>query len=364
MSDHKVEVVPITVEPHHNADALEIAHVGHYMSIVRKGQFKTGDLVAYIPEQSLLPDILIKELGLEGRLAGKAQNRVKAVRLRGVLSQGLCYPARPGWVEGQVVTDELGVVKYVPPVPAHLSGEVYAAGQDKCLKYDIENIKRYPHILQEGEEVVMTEKIHGTWCMVGVMPPSMAHPEYGDLVVSSKGMSAQGLAFKPDAEANATNLYLRAARAHGLSEKLRREYAGYLGDGFPVYILGEVYGIQDLKYGASSASDETLGFRAFDIFVGRPGAPGAVYMSEVDLAPNLRWMKVERCPVLYRGPFSWEVLHQHTNGVETVSGKELHTREGVVVRPVIERRHDEIGRVQLKSVSEKYLLRKGGTEFN
>ena len=66
----------------------------------------------------------------------------------------------------------------------------------------------------------------------------------------------------------------------------------------------------------------------------------------------------------HRGIFSKEALDEHTNGKETVSGKNLHVREGVVVRPVIERRHDEIGRVQLKSVSEKYLLRRGGTEFN
>lgn len=39
-------------------------------------------------------------------------------------------------------------------------------------------------------------------------------------------------------------------------------------------------------------------------------------------------------------------------------------REGIVIRPVLERRHDALGRVQLKSVSDDYLLRKGGTEYN
>ena len=52
-----------------------------------------------------------------------------------------------------------------------------------------------------------------------------------------------------------------------------------------------------------------------------------------------------------------------TDGRETISGKGAHVREGAVVRPRVERRDDRVGRVQLKSVSEKYLLRDGGTEF-
>ena len=55
---------------------------------------------------------------------------------------------------------------------------------------------------------------------------------------------------------------------------------------------------------------------------------------------------------------------EHTDGRETISGRGLHIREGVVVRPCAERRHEALGRVQLKSVSERYLLRKGGTEYN
>ncbi|MFT4978137.1 MAG: RNA ligase (TIGR02306 family), partial [Myxococcota bacterium] len=96
MAEHEVRVVAVTIEPHDNADALEIARVGDYRAVVGKGQLATGDLIAYIPEQSLVPQPLLVELGLVGRLAGKEKNRVKALRLRGVLSQGLCYPARPG----------------------------------------------------------------------------------------------------------------------------------------------------------------------------------------------------------------------------------------------------------------------------
>lgn len=50
MSTFRVPVESITVEPHPNADALEVATIQGYQSLVRKGAFKTGDLVAYIPE--------------------------------------------------------------------------------------------------------------------------------------------------------------------------------------------------------------------------------------------------------------------------------------------------------------------------
>ncbi|MDM7481602.1 MAG: hypothetical protein P3W96_006245 [Halomonas sp.] len=37
------------IEPHPNADALEFAVIDGFRSIVKKGQFSAGNLVAYIP---------------------------------------------------------------------------------------------------------------------------------------------------------------------------------------------------------------------------------------------------------------------------------------------------------------------------
>ena len=123
MAEFAVKVERLrAIEPHPNADRLDLAVVGEYRSIILKGQYEVGDLVAYIPEAGVLPDTLIEEMGLTGRLAGKQANRVKAIRLRGIVSQGLCYRAREGWVEGQDVTDEMGIIKYEPPIPAHGSG--------------------------------------------------------------------------------------------------------------------------------------------------------------------------------------------------------------------------------------------------
>ncbi len=356
MAHFAVSVVRLVIEPHHQADALEIARVGDYQSVVRKGQFVTGELAAYIPEQAILPAPLLDAMGLKGKLAGSGGDRVKAVRLRGVLSQGLCYKARPGWVEGQDVTAELGITKYEPPVPTHMSGAVFSAGLDRCIRYDIENIKRSPDVLAPGEQVVYCEKIHGTWAQLGVMSLAHAHPEQGRLIVASKGFASQGLAFMPDAPDNAQNLYLRAARKLDLLNKL-----GPLDR--TVFVLGEVFGagVQDLGYAASAGQDATLGVRVFDVYEGEPGQ--GRYLDDADLDAFCETHGLERVPVLYRGPHSREALAEHTDGREAVSGQAAHMREGIVVRPVVERHDVTLGRVQLKSVSAAYLLRKNATEY-
>lgn len=157
MAEFEAKVYKLEIEEHPNADVLELAKVGDYRSIVRKGDFKTGDLGVYIPEAAICPEWLIQQLGLEGRLAGKTKNRVKAVKLRGILSQGLIYPlihdidpegndlysmlySKDGTMVyelnlevGQDVTELLGLKKYEPPIPVHMAGEVFNADRKSVV---------------------------------------------------------------------------------------------------------------------------------------------------------------------------------------------------------------------------------------
>ena len=102
MSQFEVKVVRIAdIEAIPNADAIEVAVVGDYRSIIRKGQYLAGDLCVYIPEAAVVPEAVLKQLGLwddvkkAGKLAGPVGNRVKSIKLRGVLSTGLLYPLKP-----------------------------------------------------------------------------------------------------------------------------------------------------------------------------------------------------------------------------------------------------------------------------
>ena len=373
MSTFEAKVFKLTIEEHPNADALELAVVGDYRSIVLKGQYKTGDLGVYLPEAAVLPEWLIAELGLEGRLAGKAKNRIKAIKLRKILSQGIILPVwndpisgdkyvsgelecdREFVTEGDVVTDFLGITKYEPPIPVHMQGEVFNAF-GMTLKYDIENYKWFPDVLIEGERVIFTEKIHGTFTLFGY------HPEVTHPIVSSKGLSAQGLAFKFN-DANKDNLYINALNDLTLGKtepkediitRIRR--MGLFDELTPFYVLGETFGtgIQDLKYG-----EDKIGFRVFDIYVGAPGK--GRYVDCDKLAAYCQALEVDMVPILYDGPYSKAVMDEYTSGKETVSGTEANLREGIVIKPALERHHIILGRVFLKSVSEAYLLRKGNT---
>ena len=360
--------VRLTIEPHGNADALELAAVGGYRAVVVKGRYQTGDLAVYVPEGSLVPEYLQERLGLVGRLAGSQKNRVKAIRLRGVLSQGLVVPLDDGHTltngagesrevsEGDDLAEFLGVEKYVPPVPSSMAGAVWPAGPERTLAYDVENVKRWPDVLRDGEPVVMTEKVHGTLLGCGVLPDRLAHPEHGRVVVFSKGLGAKGLVF--DLSEGAANVYAKAVRDHGVADAIGRVFADKL-ESEPVFVLGEVFGpgVQDLTYGAGDAA----GFRVFDVYVGQR-SQGA-FLDDASLDQACQEMGLERVPVVYRGPYSAAVLAEHTTGREAVSGAEAHIREGVVVRTAVERDDAGLGRVQLKSVSDDYLTRKGGTEY-
>lgn len=219
MSTLRVTAEVLTIHEHPNADALELAQVGLYRAVVAKGVYRTGDTAVYIPEQSVLPAELIEELGLTGRLAGGKSDRVKAVRLRGELSQGIvCRPRALADVdltaavtEGTDFAEQLGIVKWVPPIPPTMSGEVESA-PDLLPWVDIENIQRYPDIFTPGEPVVLTEKLHGSACLMTYFA------EDGRVQVSSKGFGSKSLALKEDPR----NLYWRAVHGHGVTEAAAR----------------------------------------------------------------------------------------------------------------------------------------------
>ncbi|MEV6615531.1 RNA ligase (ATP) [Streptomyces sp. NPDC051051] len=354
MSTLRVTAEVLTVHEHPNADALELAQVGLYRAVVAKGAYRTGDAAVYIPEQSVLPADLIEELGLTGRLAGSKTDRVRAVRLRGELSQGIvCRPSALADVdlaraaeEGTDFAERLGIVKWVPPIPPTMDGEVEPA-PDLLPWVDIENVQRYPDIFTAGEQVVLTEKLHGSACLLTYVADEER------VYVSSKGFGAKSLALREDPR----NLYWRAVRGHGVAEAAAR-LAGRLG-ARRVGIFGEVYGagVQDLTYGADGRRD-TLGYAVFDV--------------SAEIGGTVRWLdaaallegELPLVPRLFEGPYDSARVLELADGRETVSGRELHLREGVVIRPAVERYSPVTGgRAVAKAVGAAYLTRKGGTEY-
>jgi len=363
MSEFEVKVYKIAIEPHPDQEAhsIELARVGDFLSVVRKGMYQDGQLAAYIPEAALCPQAILETLNLVGGLAGPGQNRVKAIRLRKVLSQGLIYPPKPEWIEGQDVTEELGITKWEPKIPESMSGIL--AGSGTVLKFDIENIKK-DRLYKDGDQVVFTEKTHGTCMIVGYhredQPENTETPYYdGHFQIGTKNSTRDGFFFTP-CEKNDSNVYVRAFRGTpGIAEALEfLDAFGKVKDpaGKP-FLLGEAYGkgVQDLGYGVPTGEVRFGLFAA--VWVGADGTNHWMKWNELKQVS-------EKCnlgllPALYEGPFSQEVLAQYTSGKESLSGKSTHMREGVVVQYAAAQ--EDTHHHFRKSISPEYLLRKGDT---
>jgi predicted RNA-binding protein with EMAP domain len=83
MSSFEVAARSISIESHPDADAIEIAKINgtEYVSIVRKdAEMKTGDVVIYIPEQAIVPESILREMGLWDDEKGKGGLAATALR--------------------------------------------------------------------------------------------------------------------------------------------------------------------------------------------------------------------------------------------------------------------------------------------
>ena len=160
------------------ADAIEAATIGGWKVVVKKGEFKVGDLAVYCEIDSWIPTELAPFLskGKEPRVyEGIKGERLRTVKLRGQLSQGLLLPLKELYgllqglnnhFEGQDVSENLGIVKYEAPIPASLAGEVKGMFPSVIPKTDQERIQNLSVELEEwkAEKLTweVTEKLDGS----------------------------------------------------------------------------------------------------------------------------------------------------------------------------------------------------------
>ena len=78
------------------ADAIEVATIGGWDVVVKKGEYKPGDIAVYFEVDSWIPTTLASFLTKPGQepreYKGIKGERLKTVKLRGQLSQGLLLP--------------------------------------------------------------------------------------------------------------------------------------------------------------------------------------------------------------------------------------------------------------------------------
>lgn len=337
------------VEPIPNADAIERVRVLGWWVVVKKGEFAVGDRIVYCEIDSLLPErpefeFLRKNcfktaIDQGGQEVQRAGFRIKTVRLRGQVSQGICFPLAvlpPGTPldEGADVTEALGIIKHDPPPLASLSGRVKGNFPGFIPKTDETRVQVLEKVLlrHTGKVFSVAEKLDGS--------SFTAFLRDGTFGVCSRNLLLD--------ESDDTHLYVRLAKRMEIGATLvclRDKY------GFDPAIQGEVIGpgIQGNKYGLREI--ELRVFNLFDIMAGR--------LIDNDRALELlRVFRLQAVPQLDPITLGHGVddLIRMSEGVSVLNPKVQ--REGIVLRPNAEEFEPELaGRLSFKAINPQFLLK-------
>jgi RNA ligase (TIGR02306 family) len=361
MSDITITVQKIAaISAHPNADRLDIAKILGTQCVVPKSEFAPGQKVIYFPPNMLIPEDIAEELGVKKYLkhviwnGKRVQSRIAACRLRGEASFGFVVPI-PAGHRYEVDTDLTGgymAEKYEPP-PVHLNlpgikGGGAGLAEGEFFKYtNIQNFWNHPNTFQDDDQVVITEKIHGTNSRIGVLF------EDGEWVYATGSHKCRWM------DVPGVERYWKPLRNQGMLEML----AKLCGEKSNVIVYGEIFGssVQDMDYGF----DGDTGYRVFDISI------NGQYMDWVDVQAFCYDFDVPTVPVIYWGPWDLvsEMIDEYASGRTSVGTpvRKFKGREGVVIK-LEQEQTGRIGgwfrnrRTILKYISADYLDRKGAQD--
>ena len=377
MSDWQPQVVRIEkVEKHPDADALDVCTVlGDYPVITKRDEYSVGSVTGYIPIDTIVPDVqhfhflcpLNKEKyeEVEGndvvtkeRILGpkfpvgsvpEKYRRIKAKRIRGTYSQGMLVNLMPWIVKmnlddpppapGDSIVDMMGLKKWEEEEEENLPGLKNTRGTNAekapqgwaIPHYDIDGIRKYVECLKEDEEIVLTEKIHG----------------------SNAGFSHDG-----------TRLWVKSRNYYKRMDEddmwwdiaLRFDLESKLAQHPGLVFFGEVYGqVKGFRYDTVIAEGRLMTrVRFFDVF----DTKRMRYLDYDDRVKVISELGLDSVPELYRGPWlGKEQMYPFAEGLTTLGGK--HIREGWVLNTAKERYEPRLdSRMQVKLVGEAYNLQK------
>lgn len=365
------EILPIE-----GADAIEIAVINSWKVITKKGEYQPGDLCIYCEIDSFLP---IKEefeflrKSSFKKMDGQEGFRLKTIRLRGQVSQGLILPlsvlngeeemtvgiSQQPWgdqlqlgpyddalviEEGVDVTEILGIVKYDPPIPAQLAGKVKGYFPSFIRKTDEERVQNLTNEyfgwkIQSATQFYVTEKLDGSSAtfyfkdgVFGVCSRNLelAEPEAfveGEMVMCQDGVE------RPKQE----NSFWKVAQHLQLGDWMAKQDANYAIQG---ELIGE--GIQGNPYKIKGHTVRF--FNAFNIDTQE-------YLGLDEFEGLIKSMGLETVPILDRNfllPNTVDDLLEYADAKSVLNP--AFDREGVVIRSLDRK-------ISFKAISNKFLLK-------
>lgn len=339
------------------ADRIEIVQIGGWSCIAKKDEFEVGSLCAYFEIDSFVPDIpLFEFLGKTTTHQGMVGHRIRTMKMRGVVSQGLALPpsmfpeVTP--VLGEDVTSEIGVIKYDidvtgkgPSITGNPRGNfpsfIPKTGQDR-----IQNLPHYFELYKntEFEESFKLDGSSSTMYRVEKEPDTF----WGKIMewlrldrttpVTHFGVCSRNIELKPPQDGQTPSNFWYVADKYGINADLPVGYA-VQGEVIASNIQANYEKVEDPEFHIFSvyhiADKQYLHPHMAENFV-KEYLPSAIYMK------NETVRLFEECT-------TYEELQAKVD-TPSIHGQEIS--EGKVYKA-----HD--GSVTFKVINNKYLLQKG-----
>jgi RNA ligase (TIGR02306 family) len=325
------------IKPIKDADNIEVALIDGWEVVVKKNEFKSGDLVLYFEIDSFLPIIPEFEFLRNGSYKKMADDtegfRIRTRTIRGQISQGLVMPL--SLLENKInlnINDEniknidfsdiLNVIKYEPPIPAELNGEVVGPKPSYFPTTDEERIQNLTDFYEEYKQYSYfgSEKCDGT---SGTFYLNVYH--FGVCGRKWEYLYSE------------TNTYWKMVSQYDIEKKLRNLDRNIAIQG---EIVGE--GIQDNKY--KLKGQRFYVFNIFDIDKHK-------YLSKYEMTILCSQLNLETVPTLhitYILPNDMTELINHADGMSKINPNVL--REGIVWVS-----NNAPKRISFKTISNKFL---------
>ena len=247
------------IKPIEGADAIECAIVnGGWPVVVKKGEYQVNDLAIYLEIDSWVPHELAPFLskGQEPReYNGVKGERLKTVKLRGQVSQGLLLPKTildekglwplAGNPVGHDLTNQLGIQKWEPPIPSQLQGTMRGNFPHFIPKTDQErcqNLRKDIFETHKDDVYEVTIKLDGSSMTVYVKD--------GEIGVCSRNIDlveTEGNTFwKSAREQNIVDALRAVSDANGEEYAIQGELIGEGIQGNPEKLTGHKFFLFDI----------------------------------------------------------------------------------------------------------------------
>ena len=317
---------------HTNADSLELAYIGGWQVVVKKGEFQMGDLVIYCEIDSILPE------RPEFEFLRSKHFRIKTIKLRGALSQGIIFPLSILDGEQQIiaaynivgdkilntdVTEKLGITKYETEKSLP-QGDAKGNFPPFIPKTDEQRVQSAMHLIDE---------MQGLECYITVKEDGTSFTAYINNGIY--GICSRNLELKTDS----LTIYNKISKQYDIENKLRTLNKN-------VAIQGEITGsgIQGNPLDLPVNTHQLHIYNIYDIDEHR-------YLDYDEYCLDLPTVET-----IYRGPFTFNLEQLLEMAKGTYVGTR-NKREGIVIRPIHEKFSNRLhGRLSFKTINNEYLL--------